>query len=186
MDAENEFFPIDEESYSPELAEAMEEYLAYRELEGVEVPTLTADQIPSEVKVALGIDIFPDEIVDTMLELSQKLVAYAAELTQGLEREGGSPFLTPVQAQRFAKCYTRSQATWKDFKRDLPQIRKTAGTVPRFGPKWVKPVLYTTAITGWAMGAQLGAGVGCYQAAKSRSPMRPAPRPRPMGRPMGP
>ncbi len=126
----------DEECFS-ELKEAIKEYTDFKEQEGVPLELLTADKLSEEIKEKIGIDIFPEEIQNDILTLSQKITDYALELAKKSEEEN---VFTPYQpiAQRFISCMQREPS--RQIFRDAFSGARDAYRYTSMGSKVFKPL----------------------------------------------
>jgi hypothetical protein len=150
-----------EKEIAEEMVDEFKEYQAYKGEEALG-PSLSAQQLSSEIKEAMGIDVFPEDIQNDILALSQKVADYVLQLTEQSGEEGWSP-----QGQRLINCAA-----------DIPsrQITKEAwkasSTAARFAVGPLKP--FKTAIRIGAFGAySLGAAAGSYAGCVQRGGFRP-------------
>jgi hypothetical protein len=77
---------MEEHDFAQALEEATKEYMAGAE-EAKGIGPLKADTLPPEVKQAMGLDMFPEDIQNDILALSQKIVEYVQALAAPEEDE---------------------------------------------------------------------------------------------------
>jgi hypothetical protein len=129
---------LPEEEYTAELAEGLKEYRAAKEQEGPGFQPLTADKLPKEIKEALGLDLFPEDIQNAMVALVVKITDYALQLADKVEQE--APFGAPQSTwNRFATC--ARQAPIRDLMRDAWRGGSTAASYGRILPKPYQPMM---------------------------------------------
>jgi hypothetical protein len=155
-----------EQQFTQELEEVARDYKSLKEQEGVNFQKLTAKQLSSEIKEAIGIDVFPEDIQDEILTLSQKLADYVLELTEQSEEE------LPPWGQKLINC--AADAPSSALHRDALNNARTvwgAGAGARFGPlKSYRLPLSIGAYGATLLGGFAGHMTGCMQ---RPSPFRP-------------
>lgn len=165
---------LDKDDYFPELAEALDQYASMKEKEGAQSKPLTADQLTSEQKATMGLDLFPEDIQDDILKLSQKIIDYVVELATQSEEEA------PVGAQRDPSfltklwhCYTHTPY------RDIGIGTLKAGGLAVLKPQTLPTVIATKTFGGliWHMGKCMTTYKPATYKPPVYGPMRPAYRP---------
>ena len=164
METQSDFFQLKEQDYSPELVEAMEDYAAYKEQEATKIKPVTADQIPLEVKEAMGLDIFPEDMQNDILSLAQKIIDYGMALEEQYEQE--SPYRPQSTLGRIGMCL--NQTPYRDLARDAWKSGGTAAQYSRFLPgpqgRAIRPLMRPAgAIATFAAGFT-AYQIGCNQA----------------------
>lgn len=167
---------MEDQEFVQALEDAVQDYMAVgEEAKGVEL--LTADMLPAEVKEAMGLHMFPEDIQNDILALSQKLVEYAQALAQP-EEEAKGPFGGPptryagASQQSFGRALINCWATVPSGQIMRDSLR-AAGRVTSMN-KGSPLAPYRTALGIGAVGAYSGAATagwvaGCMQ----RTPHRP-------------
>lgn len=143
-----------------ELEEAVADYMMAATEEAKGATKLTTAMLPAEVKEAMGLDIFPEDIQNDILALSQKIVEYAQTLAQPEEAKGpgfGPPTRysppAPKTMTRLANCFADvpSRQIVKDAWRSSSQVNKVVKQVPPLRP-------FATALRIGTLGAGLFGG----------------------------
>jgi hypothetical protein len=154
-----------EQQFTEELEEVAKDYKSLKEEEGANFQKLTAKQLSSEMKEAIGIDVFPEDIQDEILTLSQKLADYVLELTEQSEEE------LPPWGQKFVNCLadTPSSALHHDALNNARTVWG-AGAGARGPLKSYRLPLSIGAYGATLLGGFGGHMTGCL---KRQSPFRP-------------
>ncbi|MBC7263453.1 MAG: hypothetical protein H5T64_03735 [Chloroflexi bacterium] len=144
-----------EEEFTAELVAAAKDYMAFREQEAAGLRPLTADQLPADLKEAMGLDIFPEDIQNDILALSQKLADYMLSLAEESGEEA-----TPW-GRSFINCAADmpSRAIHRDAMRN-------ATTVWRYSKGPLKPVRLPGSLAaygGTLIGGAAGHMYGCVK-----------------------
>jgi len=155
---------LSEEEYTPELAEALKEYRDLKEQEGPGLQPVTADKLPKEVKEAVGLDLFPEDIQKDIVALVVKLTDYGLHLADQLEQE--APF-GPAHSSfgRFTTC--AKQAPYRALIKSAWQGGSTAASAGRYLPgaagKAARPFMRPLGAASTFAGGWLGHTIGCMR-----------------------
>jgi hypothetical protein len=158
---------FDEQDYSPELVETMKDYMAFKEEESPTSRRVTADQLPPDLKEAMGLDMFPEDIQNDIWTLAQKITDYALKLAEQSEQE--SPYGAPPSTfGKLASCFR--QAPYGQIAQDAWKGGSTAASYGRLLPgpmgQAVRPFMRPAGALATFGGALAGYTIGCMQRPK--------------------
>ena len=123
--------------------------LAYRSTEGAARVRLTMDDIPEELVREAGLDLFPPELQDEILQVTAHVTDFVLEEMSKADREG------PPQGflSRAWDCYQRmpSKDIWRDHQRNVFGTHRPPGGLGRLSP-YVAPAV--------SIGTTFGSGAG--------------------------
>lgn len=168
-EAEELYATLDED-LAMELEEAVAGYMMSATEEAKGATKLTAAMLPAEVKEAMGLDIFPEDIQNDILALSQKIVEYAQTLAQPEEAKGpgfGPPTRYsqpgPSTMTRLANCFADvpSRQIVKDAWRSSSRADQVVKRVPALQP--ARTALRIGTFGAGMLGGALGSVTGCMQ-----------------------
>lgn len=155
---------LDFEFNDQEQLEDFSEYATYKLQEAVTGNKVSAADLPTDIKESMGLNIFPEDIQNDILNLAQKIADLGIETAQ---RSNLEDFIGQQRVTGFRGCL--NNMPYRDIYRDSSRTFKTTRTllnaVPTFHP-WIKGIKafgpIVTASTK-ALAAGGGWAVGCYQ-----------------------
>lgn len=168
---------ITDEEYSPEVVEQLEQYKAWLEEEGPGRRAVTADQLPRELKVELGLDAFPEDMQNDILALAQKVIEFTLTLLEECEQEappGRAISPAPSKMASLAACLKATP--WREIGRDAWKGGATAAKYGKFLPgylgKAARPLMGPAGFIATGLGAAAGWATGCGLHARPSMPRR--------------
>jgi hypothetical protein len=157
----NELLPQEDEKYSQEVCQDLEDYITYKEQEGLTSKMIAADQFPEELKEVLHLDIFPEDIQNDILLLSQKIVDFALKQVEKSDQEA----IYGQQSTLYKMSQCSKQIPWRDIGKDAWRGGAAAGKYSTFLPgpmgRAAKPIMRPAGFIATGLAGIAGSYAGC-------------------------